>query len=48
VEQQKQLFNDFPQYCQLRANEIEKLYVQFLHELQCIDPDYKPDKTDIK
>ena len=48
VEQQKQLFNDFPQYCQQRANEIEKLYVLFLQQLQLIDPDFQTDKTDIK
>jgi hypothetical protein len=48
VEQQKQLFNDFPQYCQQRANEIEKLYVLFLQQLQLIDPDYKTGGTDIK
>mgnify|MGYP000046387798 FL=1 len=43
VEQQKQLFNDFPGYCQQRTNEIEKLYVLFLQQLQEIDPDYKSD-----
>ncbi len=48
VEQQKQLFEDFPQYCQQRANEIEKLYVQFLQQLQLIDPDFKPVNTDAK
>ena len=48
VQQQKQLFNDFPQYCQQRANEIEKLYVLFLQQLQLIDPDYKTGNTDIK
>ncbi|BCG65433.1 MAG: hypothetical protein methR_P3272 [Methyloprofundus sp.] len=48
VEQQKQLFKDFPQYCQQRTNEIEKLYVQFLQQLQLIDPDFKPAKIDIK
>ncbi|NOQ17166.1 MAG: hypothetical protein GQ581_08915, partial [Methyloprofundus sp.] len=47
VEQQKQLFKDFPQYCQQRTNEIEKLYVQFLQQLQLIDPDFKPVKTDV-
>jgi len=41
VELQKQLFNDFPGYCQQRINEIEKLYVLFLQELQQIDPDFK-------
>lgn len=41
VEQQKQLFSDFPQYCQQRANEIEKLYVSFFQQLQLIDPDFK-------
>lgn len=46
VEQQKQLFNDFPQYCQQRANEIEKLYVSFFQQLQIIDPDFKPDKIE--
>ncbi len=44
VEQQKQLFNDFPQYCQQRANEIEKLYVSFFQQLQVIDPDVKLEK----
>jgi len=44
VQQQKQLFNDFPQYCQQRANEIEKLYVSFFQQLQVIDPDVKLDK----
>jgi len=46
VEEQKQLFQDFPQYCQQRANEIEKLYVLFFQQLQSIDPDFKLDKTD--
>lgn len=45
VEQQKQLFNDFPGYCQQRINEIEKLYVQFLQQLQEIDPGYKPEES---
>ena len=45
VEQQKQLFNDFPQYCQQRANEIEKLYVSFFQQLQIIDPDFTLDKV---
>ena len=46
VEQQKQLFNDFPQYCQQRANEIEKLYVSFFQQLQGIDPDFTLDKVE--
>jgi len=41
VDQQKQLFNDFPSYCQQRINEIEKLYVLFLQQLQQIDPSFK-------
>lgn len=48
VEQQKQLFNDFPQYCQQRANEIEKLYVSFFQQLHIIDPDFKLDKIESK
>ncbi|RLA20402.1 MAG: hypothetical protein DRQ62_10610 [Gammaproteobacteria bacterium] len=48
VEQQKQLFNDFPAYCQQRANEIEKLYVSFFQQLQIIDPDFKLDKIESK
>ena len=48
VEQQKQLFNDFPQYCQQRANEIEKLYVSFFQQLQIIDPDFKLTRIDAK
>ncbi len=48
VEQQKQLFNDFPQYCQQRANEIEKLYVSFFQQLQIIDPDVELDKIQAK
>ena len=46
VEQQKQLFNDFPGYCQQRLNEIEKLYVHFLQQLQAIDPDYKANSNE--
>jgi len=46
VKQQKQLFNDFPGYCQQRRNEIEKLYVLFLQELQEIDPGFKPHSND--
>ncbi|SHE21974.1 hypothetical protein [methanotrophic endosymbiont of Bathymodiolus puteoserpentis (Logatchev)] len=45
VEEQKQLFQDFPHYCQQRANEIEKLYVLFFQQLQSIDPDFKLNKT---
>lgn len=48
VEQQKQLFNDFPQYCQQRSNEIEKLYVSFFQQLQIIDPDFTLDKVAAK
>ncbi|MBE0472132.1 MAG: hypothetical protein IBX55_21820 [Methyloprofundus sp.] len=48
VEEQKQLFQDFPHYCQQRANEIEKLYVLFFQQLQAIDPDFKLDKTDAR
>ena len=48
VEQQKQLFDDFPHYCQQRANEIEKLYVSFFQQLQEIDPDFKLEKTCVK
>ncbi len=44
VEQQKQLFTEFPQYCQQRANEIEKLYISFFQQLQLIDPDFTLDK----
>lgn len=48
VDKQKQLFNDFPQYCQQRANEIEKLYVSFFQQLQSIDPDIQWEKTEDK
>lgn len=41
VDRQKQLFNNFPSYCQQRTNEIEKLYVFFLQQLQLVDPDFK-------
>ena len=44
VEEQKQLFQDFPHYCQQRENEIEKLYVLFFQQLQSIDPDFKLEK----
>ncbi len=40
VEQQKTLFKGFPAYCQQRTNEIEKLYVSFLNQLQMIDPEF--------
>ncbi len=40
VEQQKQLFNNFPRYSQQRANEIEKLYISFFRQLHEIDPEY--------
>ncbi len=48
VQQQQQLFQDFPHYCQQRANEIEKLYVSFFQQLQSIDPDFKLNKIDLK
>lgn len=48
VELQKQLFNDFPGYCQQSANEIEKLYVLFLQQLQEIDPEYKVNNKDLE
>ena len=48
VELQKQLFNDFPRYCQQRANEIEKLYVSFFQQLQLIDPDFKLARIDTR
>ncbi len=47
VEEQKQLFNNFPRYCQQRENEIEKLYVLFLQQLHDIDPDYLHNKKDL-
>jgi hypothetical protein len=47
VEKQKQLFNNFPHYCQQRENEIEKLYVSFLQQLHIIDPNFRSDKIEL-
>ncbi|MGR9045835.1 MAG: hypothetical protein ACU83N_11095 [Gammaproteobacteria bacterium] len=38
VESQKELYLNFPNYCQQRANEIESLYAQFFDTLRQMDP----------
>ena len=44
VESQKELYLNFPNYCQQRANEIEKLYILFFDRLQQMDPDFQDNK----
>ena len=44
VESQKELYLNFPNYCQQRANEIEKLYVLFFDKLQQMDPAFRNKK----
>lgn len=45
VESQKELYLNFPNYCQQRANEIEKLYVLFFDKLKQMDPEFRIHKS---
>ncbi len=45
VNAQRELYLNFPAYCQQRANEIEQLYAEFFRKLRQLDPDFLPPRT---